>query len=484
LSLFSISNMPPIFLKFFYELSTVVDVNLFYLSPAEGFWGDIVEKRKLFEHEIDMDQYWESTNEFLALNCRLGQEFFLLLQDFEGEAGDVSEEYFEPIERDATTLLHSFQNDLLYMEESSFDKDCDSIVFSSCHSEVRELQVLYDYILHALNENPELQPSEILVMMPQIEKYAPYINAVFGHPESELLKIPFCLSDSKKSMTNDIASYLIKLIDLGQARVTAGEVMELLENEDIAYKFNIYDGDKELLSQFVLDTNVAWGVNRDFVEELCEVSFGNNNWQDCIHRWFSGYALSKDDCFFNETDILPYDIEGSSESILVGRFVSFLYKLFATIDELKSTEGRSPAEWRKLLIDMIDTFFARNYEKADYRNQVVQAIVNLELETRQVGFDGEISLSVVRDILYNSINSETTYAGFLQRGVTFCKLLPMRSVPAKVICLLGVNDGVFPRTDSFIDFDLMKFSRQIGERSARYEDRYLFLEYWPGCRNE
>ena len=476
LSLFSISNMPPIFLKFFYELSKVVDVNLFYLSPAEGFWGDIVEKRKLFNHEVDLDQYWESTNEFLALNCRLGQEFFLLLQDFEGEAGDVSEECFEPIERVATTLLHSFQNDLLYMEESSFDNACDSIVFSSCHSEVRELQVLYDYILHALNDDPELQPNDVLVMMPQIEKYAPYINAVFGHPESELLKIPFCLSDSKKSMTNDIACYLIKLIDLGQARITASEVMELLENEDIARKFKIHDGSKELLSQLVLDTNVAWGINRDFVEELCEVSFGNSNWHDCIHRWLSGYALSKEDSFFEDTEILPYDIEGYSESILVGRFVSFLYKLFSTIDDLKSAKGRSPAEWSEFLLDMVDTFFAKNYEKADYRNQVVQAIVNLELETKQVEFDGEISLSVVRDILYNSINSETTYAGFLQRGVTFCKLLPMRSVPAKVICLLGVNDGVFPRTDSFIDFDLMKFSRQIGERSARYEDRYLFLE--------
>jgi len=477
LSLFSISNMPPIFLRFFYELSRIIDVNLFYLSPSEGFWGDIVEKRKQYAHEVDMEQYWESTNDFLALNCRLGQEFFLLLQDFEGQANDVTEEYFESIEEKTTTLLHSFQNDLLKMEETDFrsNQACDSIVFSSCHSEVRELQVLYDYLLNILNENPDLQPSDILVMMPQIEKYAPYINAVFGHPEMEKLKIPFCLSDSNKAMSNDIATCLIKILDLAKGRVTATDVMDLLENEDIAKKFYIYDPNKEFLSQLVLDTNLAWGIDKDFVQELCDVSFANNNWQDSMDRWLTGYALDKDLCLV-DSDILPYDIEGASEAILLGRFIAFLKKVFETITFLRTCGELSAEEWSRYLLTLVDSFFAKNYEKAEYRNQVIQSIVNIELETEQVNFESDLSLSIIRDIIYNSVNSETTYAGFLQRGVTFCKLLPMRSIPAKVICLLGVNDGVFPRTDSFIDFDLMKFDRQVGERSARYEDRYLFLE--------
>jgi exodeoxyribonuclease V gamma subunit len=477
LSLFSISNMPPIFLKFFYELSSIVDVNLFYLSPAEGFWGDIVEKRKQYAHEIDMDQYWESTNDFLSLNCRLGQEFFLILQDFEGEANDLSEDHFEPIEEEPTTLLHSFQNDLLYMEETFFETNqaCDSIVFASCHSEVRELQILYDYLLNILNDNPDLHPSDILVMMPQIEKYAPYINAVFGHPEMEKLKLPFCLSDSNKAMSNDLAAYLVKILDLAKGKASAVDVMDLLENEDIAEKFYIYDSDKDFLSQIILDTNLAWGIDKNFVQELCDVSFANNNWQDCIDRWLTGYAINQES-YIADNDILPYDIEGSSEAILLGRFVAFLKKVFETITFLRTCGELSAAEWSSCLLTLVESFFARNYDKAEYRNQVIQAIVNIELETEQVNFHSKLSLSVIRDIVYNSVHSETTYAGFLQRGITFCKLLPMRSIPAKVICLLGINDGVFPRTDSFTDFDLMKFDRQVGERSARYEDRYLFLE--------
>jgi exodeoxyribonuclease V gamma subunit len=476
LSLFSISNMPPIFLRFFYELSLVVDVNLFYLSPAEGFWGDIVEKRKVYARDIELEQYWENTNDFLALNCRLGQEFFLLLQDFEGEANDVTEERFSPIDKPAT-LLHSLQNDLLRMDETIFESDeaCDSIVFASCHSEIRELQVLYDYLLRILNDNTELQPTDILVMMPQIEKYAPYINAVFGHPEMKHLKIPFCLSDSNRAASNDIATYLIKILDLAKGRVTADDVMDLLENEDIARKFYLFDSNKEFLRQIVLDTNLAWGINRDFIQELCDVSFANNNWQDCIDRWLTGYAISQDSPVLGD-EILPYDIEGSTESIMLGRFVAFLQDVFETITFFRTCGDLSPSEWSNKLQILLDDFFAKNFEKADYRNQVIKAISNINIETAQVGFELDISLSVVRDILYNSVNSETTYAGFLQKGVTFCKLLPMRSVPAKVICLLGVNDGVFPRSDSFIDFDLMKSGRQVGERSARYEDRYLFLE--------
>ena len=53
----------------------------------------------------------------------------------------------------------------------------------------------------------------------------------------------------------------------------------------------------------------------------------------------------------------------------------------------------------------------------------------------------------------------------------------MRSVPFKVVCLLGLNDGDYPRQVVPVGFDLMRIGKaRRGDRSRRLDDRYLFLE--------
>jgi exodeoxyribonuclease V gamma subunit len=55
-------------------------------------------------------------------------------------------------------------------------------------------------------------------------------------------------------------------------------------------------------------------------------------------------------------------------------------------------------------------------------------------------------------------------------------MLPMRSIPFKVVCLMGMNDDSYPRQTKTLGFDLMAKNPKPGDRSRRKDDRYLFLE--------
>lgn len=63
-------------------------------------------------------------------------------------------------------------------------------------------------------------------------------------------------------------------------------------------------------------------------------------------------------------------------------------------------------------------------------------------------------------------------------------MLPMRSIPFKVIALLGLNEGEFPKIDNIPTFDLVGQNFRKGDRSRRSDDRYQFLEILLSARQQ
>ena len=55
-------------------------------------------------------------------------------------------------------------------------------------------------------------------------------------------------------------------------------------------------------------------------------------------------------------------------------------------------------------------------------------------------------------------------------------MVPMRSVPHRVVCLLGLDDGVFPRLGLVDGDDVLARDPVTGERDIRSEDRQLLLD--------
>lgn len=412
----------------------------------------------------------EAGNSLLASMGGLGRDFFKMLQEFNCEEDHV----FVPPGRD--TLLNSIQSDILELRDPapegapSFANDR-SIEVHSCHSPLREAEVLHDNILALLEERPDIRPRDILVMMPDLETYAPFIESVFSLPQSDPRMVPFGIADKGLRVESRTINAFLELLDLPSSRFGAGRVMEILESAEIREKFALTEPDVDNIREWVRDARIRWGLDEAHRESLGLPRFAQNTWRAGLDRMLLGYALpEKDGELFGGT--LPFDrIEGGASETL-GRFLAFTGRLFAAAAAMK--QEYTLAGWSDLLSGVIDDFFTAgddNYQDLSFLKEAV-----LELEKFGESIGRKVGLDVVRDHLKQRLEMEGFGGRFLSGGITFCAMLPMRSIPFKVICLLGMDDGAYPRESSPPGFDLMAKELRPGDRSRRLDDRYLFLE--------
>ena len=337
-----------------------------------------------------------------------------------------------------------------------------SLQIHCCHGAMRELEVLHDRLLDLFDRLPGLMPKDILVTMPEVETYAPYIGAVFN-------TLPFSIADRSAQAESSVAAALLKLLALHGGRFLARDVLALLEIQAVRERFGIAESELDDVRRWVDDTGIRWGIDAAHRAAVGLPSFGNNSWRAGLDRLLLGYALPGDGATLFE-DVLPYpEIEGG-DAALLGRFVDFCEKLFRLIPALDAP--RTLAEWEASLRELLDTFVDDNDDLADELKRVRSAVRGIGALTEF--HPGPISFEVLRTHLASVLSETESGFGFLAGHITFCSLKPMRSVPFRVICILGLNDTAFPRREPPLGFDLL--AQEGRGRSRRDDDRQLFLE--------
>ncbi|PLX82692.1 MAG: exodeoxyribonuclease V subunit gamma [Desulfuromonas sp.] len=480
LFLFGIPAMPELHMRILAAISRTIDVQLFFLNPCQEFWHDIASdktqqklarKDPVLRQIAPADRHLERGHPLLAAQGTLLQESLSLLDEFESERREL---FVEPV---GDSLLAALQRQILHLEDPAtttqktfFAKNDRSIQVHSCHSELREVEVLRDNLLHCLENDPSLTPRDILVMAPNVENYAPYISAVFGSETDERLKLPFSIADRARQNESPLVSTFVRLLDLRGKRMTASVVLELIEEPAVRDRFGIRLDDLDLIRHWVVQTRIRWGVDAADRQRSELPPQANNTWQAGFDRLFLGFAMpTGGKKLFG--GILPFDeIEGSSAEIL-GRFHHFCTQLFATIAAFH--QERTLTEWSEFLSETLTIFMGSgDHDELISLRRQLQKLVGISSLS---GFDRQVDFAVVRGLLGEGLGSATG-AGFLRGKVTFCSLLPMRSIPFKVIALLGMNDSDFPRRSKTVGFDPMANEPRKGDPSRRQEDRYLFLE--------
>ncbi|MCS4268916.1 exodeoxyribonuclease V subunit gamma [Serratia sp. BIGb0163] len=503
-----ISALPPVYLEALQALGKHIDIHLMFTNPCRYYWGDIqsqsflakLQSRKR-QHYRDKTEYslfrdpdnasalfndageQDLPNPLLASWGKLGRDHHFLLSQIES-----SEEVFAFVDIPADNLLHGIQHDMLELKNSAvigttpetlessdtkrrLDPADRSISLHACHSPQREVEVLHDQLLSMLADDPELTPRDIIVMVADIDSYTPYIQAVFGNASPERY-LPFAISDRKASQAHPALQAFISLLDLPQSRFTSEQVLALLEVPALAARFSIREEGLRLLRHWVGESGVRWGLDDDNVRELDLPATGQHTWQFGITRMLLGYAMDS-----NAGDwqgVLPYD----ESSGLVAELAGQLAELLAALSRWRQRLGqaRSLPEWQPLCRQLLETFFEQDGE-----TEVVLALIEREWNRLfefglAARYPDEVPLSILRDELAARLDQERISQRFLAGQINFCTLMPMRSIPFKVVCLLGMNDGVYPRTLPPLGFDLMAQQVKRGDRSRRDDDRYLFLE--------
>jgi exodeoxyribonuclease V gamma subunit len=336
------------------------------------------------------------------------------------------------------------------------------------------VEVLYDHLLRLFQTHRDLSPSDVLVMMPNIREYAPFIKAVFDTPEGPRKKIPCTITDLPLAAETSVAETFLALVNLPTSRFDAFTVMSLLETVEVREAFGIEETDLPLLVKWVRACNIRWGLDASTLSDNgLSMASTENTWEAGINRLLLGYALPADNnrLFAN---IAGFDnIEGSG-ALLAGNLAEFVT---AIADFTKQTrEEHTPSLWANLLQSLLDRFFAQLPGSAGPIAALRAAIASLqEPETRKL-YNGPIDLATVCCFLGGKIGTINAGAPFLGGPVTFCAMMPMRSIPFRVVCCIGMNDASFPRTSYHASWDLIAARPKPGDRSLEREDRYLFLE--------
>nr|CBX28703.1 hypothetical protein N47_G40270 [uncultured Desulfobacterium sp.] len=485
ISVFGISSLPHFHMQLIEELAKIYEIHIFLLNPCRQYWADILTdkeagkiKKRYTTETTEQYLHIDKGNSLLSSLGELGKAFFeyitsaehLLLEEFE--------------DHECIDMLSCIQSDILNLQERIIPEDHlkqknpdPSIQFHSCHSQIRETEVLYDKILSMFEEYPDLMPKDILVMSPDIEVYAPFIHAVFDNREDNEPHIPFSISDRTIKKENGIIDSFLSILDLKESRFKVSQVMTILENQGIKEKFGLVESDLETIRRWLRDTGIRWSVDGADKTALGLPEIYENTWKAGINRLLAGYAMhhkgpsNSEDMFL---DILPFnEIEGSDARIL-GNFLEFLDKVFDITNLLKGSE--TIAVWHMNLLGIIDTFFTTDNEiqqSVQYiRNVLGDMLKNSELS----GYDKKLDYEIIKHYIGKALENEYSTSGFITGGITFCSMLPMRSIPFKVICLLGMNSDAFPRSSPSYSFDLMAVEPRPGDRSKKNDDKYLFLE--------
>ena len=483
ISVFGISSLPPLHVEVLEALSHFTNIHFFYLTPTEI----VQEPRKQEMPGFDQE------NALLASLGQYGRDFLLLMRARgilkEQEQGKSSREalfllpegnsLLEQIQQDI--FKHSSPVEMTGVKGEMAPEDA-SIRIHACHGPMREVEVLHDQLLRMMDQDPQLKPSDILVMTPEIDEYVPLIQSVFSS-EVKGRTFPFSIADRGSRQESRVVQYLFRLLNMGTSRFTVTEVLDLLESEAIRARFGLNQADMELLRNWIGGVNIRWGVDEDFRVLRETPRTRENTWHFGIDRLLTGYAMpGKDEILFE--DILPFDDIEGSDALVLGRFLEFFENLTSLIGkgEFSLKEERTLKEWARYLRQLITVFFEKENEWEEELNvlwQCGEELAKLQ-ETAQLTI--KIEVEVFASYLEEKLDQALKKTGFLGDGTTFCSMLPMRSIPFKVIALLGMNDSAFPRIMTPLSIDLMSRKKQLGDRLLKEEDRQLFLETLLCCR--
>jgi exodeoxyribonuclease V gamma subunit len=487
---FAINMLAPVYLDIIDKISRLTAVHIFHLSPCCEYWQDVTPerllaiKRKTWREDgiADLSSYFSSGNPLLASLGMVAQEFSSLLMGYEPLTVDL---YSQPGEEQ---LLAMIQGDILNIENRN-EQNCNekkqfclsddkSIRFHCCHSPLREIQVLHDRLLDLFNEDADLNPSDILVMAPDIQEYLPLINGVFTSVSGNM-RIPWSVSDLPR--TGTVIDGFLAILTLASSRFTAGEVLTLLANPAIMRSLNIDDDDIVSIRAAALRAGVRWGLNRKQKRKFVEDNSELNSWEAGLDRLLLGFMTGSLENPF--LDILPVDFippEAAHQSGVLADFFTDLKWLYNSLSSSHSLQV-----WVDIFEEIISRFFAGADEPFDTDELLVlrQLFVELSENCKKSGFGSQLKLVVVRQYCEDRLGEPSSRQRSFDGRVAFSNMVPMRSLPFKVIYLLGMNDGSFPRNCRFPEFDLIAANPRLGDRSRRDDDRYLFLEALLSARS-
>lgn len=480
---FGFASLPASYLDHLQSMATRIPVHLFFTNPCRWYWGDLLSEREqlsrsrklAFKPALDAEA---EGHPLLAGYGAVGRDF--LRQLYAGEAAFASEtEQFEPAR--GSSVLAQIQNGILSLEADALDwpEGDSSIRLIVAPNRRRELEALHDLLLELLDDRAlDLRPHDIAVMVPKLSDYAPMIDAVFGGQPRER-RIAWQVTDLAETERHPLADLFLKLIDLPTWRFGLSEVLDALARPAFAAAFHIAADELPRLAFLLEDAGARWGLDGSFRARLDAGDEEAYTFRFAIDRLVTGWMMGEHVPF--DGVVAPYAALRASDADLIGRFVVCLDRLDAWRARL--ARDQSLSVWRMRLGELRQACFAESADEDDNGAllRLMRAIDNWS-ERTAIAPSLVVPRRVVHESLAETLHS-TAVSALPGEGVNLCAMVPLRGLPFRVIVLLGLGEGEFPRREREQPDDLCRRRPRPGDRSVIAEDRYLFLEAITSARD-
>ncbi|MBJ7330471.1 MAG: exodeoxyribonuclease V subunit gamma [Solirubrobacteraceae bacterium] len=469
---FNLTRLPHAHLELFEALAVARDVHLLVLHPSPALW-DRVAAASPPPSRLRVDDTTDDVprNRLLASWGRDVRELQLVL-------GDAPEVTVAPRpELQDGSLLARLQADVLADHHAEEPAPVDSsIEIHACHGRGRQVEVLRDTILHALAEDDTLEPRDVVVMCPDIETFAPLIRATFGATGPGATPAPGLppdlhvrLADRSLRQTNPILGTIARLLELADGRMTASDLLDLADRPPVRRRFALDDNALSRLEGWVQDAEIRWGLDAEHRQVFKLGKVTANTWTAGVDRLLLGIAMT-DDPSHLVGDVLPVDDVGSGDIELVGKLAELVERVRGIV--ARFAQRRSLQAWATE-IELAADLLCDASERDAWQRAELGRILSRAVEGSN---DQPLSLGEVRGLLTERLQGRPTSANFRTGHLTFCTLHPMRSVPHRVIALLGLDDGAFPRAAPRDGDDLVLATPFLGDHDGHTEDRQLLLD--------
>ena len=501
---FGTLNISPDVLRVLATQARVGTLHFYLPTPSAKYWGDLHTLGARLHAGVDPFAGEADENPLLRDWGAAGKDFMALLGSYEvvHPSGEIPA-YADPEQSQAGlrgSLLQRMQSDLFHRRATpsgilrdAVDADDPSLQFHACHTRLRELQVLHDRLRALLEDkrfDPPLQPREIAVLAPDIDAYLPYLDAVFGgHDRDDAASaraIPYAMADASPLAGEPLAEVFLRLLALPVSRFGLEEMLDLLASPSLAEAAGLDAADFERLHAWLHAAGARWGLDAAHRARSSAPADDTYTWQFALDRLLLGHASGVD---ADIAGVAPWpDLEGGALDAL-DRLIRQLRALARHEKELGV--AASPGAWRDRLLSLLQELLpeAPTAPAAARALERLRSLVNdFARQAGKAGFDAEVPAEVVRAHFAAKLGEADTRAPLLTGGVSFARMVPMRLLPFRAICLLGMNDGDFPRRDpaaglNRLTAELDSDRRRRGDRSTRDDDRYLFLQLFTAAQD-
>lgn len=458
------------------------EVHLWLVHPSPGMWHALAGRGPARSRAED-DSAAVVRHPLLA---GLGREVRELQQRLAGiSAQDGESGYLEPSAPEDRTLLHALQaglRDDVWPPAERVTAD-GTVEVHACHGSARQVEVLRDRLLALFAADTTLEPRDVLVMCPEVETFAPLVRAAFGmrgadepgdpaHP-AQLLRVR--LADRGRGVTNPLLAVARTLLELADGRVTVTQVLDLAASDTVRRRCGFDDDAIERLREWAAASGARWGIGARQRQAFGLADFAQNTLNGAVDRILLG--VTADESSDDWLDLaLPLADVDSNDVDLAGRFAEFIDRLAVCLRDLRGP--RPASEWAHFLGRALDLLTDVPESQAWIRTEARTEIAAATGATAADAEAGDVPLRLadVTVLFTERLAARPTRANFRTGELTVCTMVPMRSVPHRVVVLLGLDDEVFPRTGGVDGDDVLAREPLPGERDARGEDRQLLLD--------